>query len=103
MNNNETKPNEQHWKLLVLILKNIAEKKGISHEMIAEQIGLKRPSISRMLSLKYCPSIANFLAIANAIEVNFFLEDKEGKTDLNQIFEQAMSQLGRRPNSLPKN
>jgi len=44
-----------------------------------------------------------FLAIAGAIEVNFFFQDREDKTELNVMFEKAMTELGRRPDKLPKN
>lgn len=94
---------DQHWKVLVLILRKIAESKGISQNQIAELTGLKQSNVSRMFSLKYCPNLGTFLMVANAIQVNFFFEDKERKTELNEIFEAAMTELGRRPDSLPKN
>jgi len=95
--------NGQHWKLLVLMLKLIAKEKDITHEQIAKKTGLLRNNVSRIFSLKYCPSLKIFIAIAMAIEVNFFFEDKESKTQLNEIFEQAMTELGRRSDHLPQN
>lgn len=41
--------------------------------------------------------------ITNNNTVNFFFEDKEGKTELNVAFERAMEQLGRRPDKLGRN
>ena len=99
----EKEANEQHWKLLVLVLKKIAEKKGISQQEIADKTGLKRPNVNRVFSLKYCPELRTFISIAKAIEVNFFFEDKEGTTELSEIFEKTMEELGRRPDKLPKN
>jgi transcriptional regulator with XRE-family HTH domain len=96
-------PNENHWKTLVLMLKNIAEAKGITQEQIAEKSGLLQSNISRVFSLRYCPTLQTFLAIATAIEVNFFFEDKESKTELSVMFEKAMAELGRRPDKLSKN
>ena len=43
------------------------------------------------------------LKISKAIGVNFFFEDKESKTDLNQAMEKAMEALGRRVDKLSKN
>ena len=103
MMNKEKQSNEQHWKLLVLTLRKIAESKKISQQDIANKTDMKRSNVSRMFNLQYCPNLRTFIAVAKAIEVNFFFEDKEGKTELNEIFEAAMSELGRRPEQLPKN
>lgn len=103
MSNQNT--NEQQWKLLVLLLKELAIQKigkGWQTEL-AERTTFTQSNISRMFSLKYTPSLKNFLIIAKAIKVNFFFEDQEGKSDLNKAFENAMNTLGRRPNNLPKN
>ena len=102
MKNNSNNQNGQ-WQLLVLILKNIAENKGITQIEIAEKTGLLQSNISRFFSLRYTPRLDLFLEIAKAIGVNFFFEDKDGTTDLNLIFEKAMAELGRRPKNLPKN
>ncbi len=91
------------WQLLVLILKKIAESKGLSNREIANRTGLLESNISRFLSLRYRPRLDLFLEIAKAIGVNFFFEDKDGTTDLNLIFEKAMAELGRRPKNLPQN
>lgn len=102
MKNNEYKQSE-HWKVLVLLLKEIAEQKGITQGQIAEESGLLQSNISRFFSLKYKPTLDTFLQIAKAVKVNFFFEDQEEKTDLNIAFEKAMSALGRRPENLPNN
>lgn len=95
--------NDQHWKLLVLILRKIAESKGVSQQEIANRTGMLRTNVNRVFQLKYCPTLSTFVDIANAIGVNFFFEDKESKTDLSEIFEAAMTELGRRPDKLTEN
>ncbi len=95
--------NNQHWKVLVLLLKEIATEKGISQSDIAERTGYTQSNVSRVFSLKYKVRLDIFLDIAKAIGVNFFFEDKESETDLNKCFEKAMEQLGRRPDKLNKN
>lgn len=79
--------NEQHWKLLVLFLREIAESKGISQQEIANRTGMLRTNINRVFNMKYCPKLDTFILIANAIGINFFFEDKESTTELNEIFE----------------
>ena len=93
----------EHWKVLVLLLKEIADSKGITQLEISEQTGMLQSAISRFFSLKFKPTLDTFLQIAKALKVNFFFEDQENKTDLNLAFEKAMMELGRRPNNLPKN
>lgn len=76
MTNNE-QSNEQHWKSLVLILRKVAESKGISQQEIANRTGMLRTNVNRVFQLKYCPKLDTFILIANAIGVNFFFDDKE--------------------------
>ena len=99
---NNKNQNEQ-WMLLVLLLKEIADQKGITQGQIAEKTGLLQSNISRFFSLKYKPTLDTFLQVAKAIKVNFFFEDQDSKTDLNLAMEKAMEQLGRRVDKLPKN
>lgn len=100
---NKENTENKHWEVLVLLLKEIAAEKNITQEEIAEKTGLTQSNVSRLFSLKYKPNLSIFLQIAQAIEVNFFVEDRESKTDLNACFERAMEALGRRPNLLSKN
>ena len=103
--NKQENTNEQQWKLLVLLLKEIAIKKhGTGWQTyLSENTPFAQSNISRMFGLKYTPSLKNYLMIAKALKVNFFFEDQESETDLNQCFEKAMTALGRRPENLPKN
>ena len=97
------KNQNEHWKMLVLLLKEIADQKGISQNEISEQTGMLQSAISRFFSLKFKPTLDTFLQVAQALKVNFFFEDQENKSDLNLAFEKAMTELGRRPENLPKN
>lgn len=100
---NQPTPDERHWQLLVILLKLIAEKKGVSHQQIADATGLQKSNVTRIFGRKYCPTLKNFLAIATAVGVNFFFEDKDEQVDFNQLMERAMAYLGRRPDKLGKN
>lgn len=77
--------NEQ-WKLLVLLLKEIADSKGISQIQISEIAQIEQSTVSRMFGLKFKPTIDTFLQVAKAINVNFFFEDKDDKADMNVVF-----------------
>jgi len=99
----ENKNQNEQWMLLVLLLKEISESKGITQGQISESTGLLQSNISRFFSLKYKPTLDTFLQVAKAVKVNFFFEDNESDTDLNQCFEKAMEQLGRRVDKLNKN
>lgn len=100
---NDQNQNEKHWKDLVLFLKILAAEKGISQSEIAERTGMTQGNIARIFSLKYSPSLKNFIAIAQAVGVNFFFDDKDSDSDLSATFEKAMDLMGRRPDKLPKN
>ena len=77
MNNQST---DQHWQVLVLLLKNIAAEKGITREQISDKTGMKASSISRIFSLRYRVTLANYVSIAQAIGVNLFIDDKDSKS-----------------------
>lgn len=105
MDEDKENTNEQQWKLLVLLLKEIAiEKHGVGWQTyLSEHTPFAQSNISRIFSLKYAPNLKNYLIIAKALKVNFFFEDKESTADLNLCFEKAMEELGRRPDKLSKN
>ena len=92
-----------NWKILIQLLREIAETKNITQLQIASAPGLKQSNISRFFSLKTKPTLETFLQVAAAIRVNFFFEDQDSVTDLNKLFEKAMEKIGRRPEKLPNN
>lgn len=71
---NKNNQNEQQWQLHVLILKEIAESKGITRREIANRTGLLESNVSRFFSLRHKPRLDIFLEIAKAIGVNFVIE-----------------------------
>lgn len=90
---------DNQWKILVLLLQQIAEQKGLTQQQIAEKAQMHQSHISRFFALKYAPNMDTFLKVSKAIKVNLFFEDQDSNTDLNL----AMEQLGRRVEKLPKN
>lgn len=95
--------NEEHWQLLVLIMKKVCQDRGISQEKLAELTGMKQSNISRLFSLKYCPNLRTYLEIVKALNFNIYFEPRDSEDDITRSFEKAMEELGRRPDSLPKN
>lgn len=72
---NQINQNEQ-WMLLVLFLKQIADKKGISINEIAEKTEMKQSSVSRFFSLKFKPTLPTFFKIADSIGLEIKLIEK---------------------------
>lgn len=68
---------DEHWKVLVLLLKEIAESKGITQQQIADKSGLKRGNVSRVFGLSYTPTLKTFLRISTAVGINILLEEKK--------------------------
>lgn len=91
---------EQSEKLLLALLKEIAKDKGLSIQDLSERTGFQPTNMSKILNGGYSPTLKIFLKIAHAVEVNFFVEDKESKTNLNVMMVKAMESIGRRK---PKN
>ena len=91
----------QHWKVLVLMLKEIAQQKGKSIQSIADDIGMKQPNLSRIFNLKHAPSIKIIGLIAHSIGVMVTFQDKDSKTDLAQAVKNVANHLtGLPPESL---
>lgn len=103
MDKQKNKGNEEHWMLLVLLLKEVCDQRGITQGQLAEITGFKQSHISRLFSLKYAPSMKTFMTVAHALKLNVYFQTREDKDDLNQAFEKAMEELGRRPDKLSKN
>lgn len=98
-----TNNQNEHWEVLIFLLDEIRKQKGITHEEVADKAGIVRSNVTRFFAAKFKPSLPFFLEICKAIGVNFFFEDKDSLSDLNQAKELAMERLGRRPDKLPKN
>jgi len=96
-------PEDEQWKLFILIIREIANEKQISQIEISRRTGLQPSNVARLFAMKYSPTLQMFLKICRAVGINLFLESKDSDSDFNQLFERAMTELGRRPENLPKN
>lgn len=94
---------DHNAQVFILLLEEIRLQKNMSRYKLAKLTGLPESTIKRVLDLENEPSLSNFLAIAKALEINFFFETRDSETDLSKGFEDAMEKLGRRPNRLSDN
>ena len=74
--NNQNNQNEK-WKLLVLVLKEIAESKGVTQNEIANNTGLIQSNISRFFSLRYKPNLETLIKISNALNCKITITENE--------------------------
>lgn len=78
----------KQWQQLLALLKQAAERKGITGVEIARRTGLARPNVVMALNGKRQPTVETFLAIANAIDYNVLLHDDDGTIDLQKYVKQ---------------
>lgn len=85
---------EKHCQVMLLLLKKIAQEKGLSDQEIADRIGFQRGNVNRMLNGRYLPTMKNCVKIAHAIGVRFLFEDKAGISDLAKAFDELEGKAG---------
>ena len=68
--------------MLCRYLGDKAKEKGISEVELSQITGFTENNISRMLSGKYSPSLDNFLRLAEAVGVYFFMIEKDADEGL---------------------
>ena len=96
-------PQGEHWKLLALFLENAMLGKGMNRTQLGEKVGVHSSTIKRFFELDFCLKFDTVLAIAKELELNIFFETRDESAEISKWFEDAMEQLGRRPDKLPKN
>jgi DNA-binding phage protein len=80
----------EQWKILILLLKEIAKEKGITHWDIAIKTGMDRAYITHIFNLKNKPGIDIVFKIASAVGVNISIKTKDGEKKLN--FERLLTE-----------
>lgn len=73
-----TSPSEYARRLMIEHLRQYAEFKGITHEDLARAAGMKRSSVSRLLSGRFDPRLRTFLKIAGALNLHLELAERTG-------------------------
>ena len=91
------------WKVFALYFKNAMKAKGMNQSQLAEKVGVHRSTLKRFFELDFCLKFDVILAIVQALDLNVFFESRDQSAEMNKWFEDAMEELGRRPDKLPKN
>lgn len=76
--------------VVMRLLANIAQQKGITQADIAERTGFLQSNISRMMAGKYTPQLNHVLKIADAIGIYLTFEDRDGTSDLAEALREAL-------------
>ena len=103
INMDTPQPQGDHWKVFALFFKNAMEAQGMTSYKLAKTIGASQSTITRFFNLDFCLRFDYVLKIAHALQLNLFFESREESAEMNKWFEDAMDQIGRRPDNLPKN
>jgi DNA-binding phage protein len=70
---------EEKWKILILLLREIAKEKKITHWDIAIETGIDRAHITHIFNLKNKPGIDTVLKIADAIDIEISVNTRDGE------------------------
>lgn len=74
---------------MLYLLREIAQRRKISHQAIADRIGWKQTNVSRLFTAKYSPTLPNFLRLADALGIRVILESDDGslEAEMQRILE----------------
>jgi DNA-binding phage protein len=70
---------EEKWKILILLLRQIAKEKKITHWDIAIETGIDRAHITHIFNLKNKPGIDTVFKIADAIDIDISVKTRDGE------------------------
>lgn len=74
---NEKNTNENHWKVLVLLLKDKAKKDNIKPYEISKQIGVSASTVTRIFNLEFCPKFQLIIDIAKTLSLDVKIIEKK--------------------------
>lgn len=76
--------------IVMRLLYNVAQKKGITQNQIAVMTGLKQSNVSRMFGGQYPPKLHHLLKVADAIGVFITFQDRDESTDMAEALRKAI-------------
>ena len=76
--------------VVIRLISNLAQQKGITQVMIAERTGFKQSHISRMFAGHYPPKLHHLLKVADAIGVFITFQDRDESTDMAEALRKAL-------------
>lgn len=77
----------------VLVLKNYAQRRSITHQAISEKTGISRPHLNRIFNLRYSPRTDMLFSIVKALDLDISIQDSNGGKDLEDAGKDARLQL----------
>ena len=81
---------EKRWKVLVLLLKEIAKERNITQKQIAAKTNLRQGQISGIFNLNHIPQFDTFVKICSAIGITFTFKVRDGeKIDFKRLIRLA--------------
>lgn len=80
-------------KYFVLVLKNYAQRMGITHEVISKEAGISRVHVGRIFNLRYSPRTDMLFAIAEVLGLDIVLQDRDGGRELLNAAKDASLQI----------
>lgn len=84
---------DRNTKLFILLLKELAEQKGVTSYKIGKETGITEHTVRKYFNLEITPSLDKFLRVANCIGVNFFFKAKDENLDLEEALKKASNQI----------
>ncbi len=79
---------------LVLLIKKIAESKGITQLEMSEKSGIAQSNVSATFAGLRTPNLSTFVKLCSAVGVRIFIEDRDEQSDLSKLFQEAMDEVG---------
>ena len=81
-------------KLLIDYLANLAKKKGVSQQWIADASGIPRPHVNRFFSGTTNPTLDTFIKVSDALGVFLFVIDKSDDSDIAESMRKRWTRKG---------
>ena len=66
-----------NWKEVVVQLKEAFDRSGMTQDELSDKTGLLQTSISRIFSMKFVPKISTLVLIADALNCEIKVADRE--------------------------
>lgn len=67
--------NLTNWQTLLSEISRVAKEKGVTHQQIAEETGLHRQNVGRLLSGRHCPQIDAVMSVAKVVGLTLRVEN----------------------------
>jgi uncharacterized UPF0146 family protein len=70
---------QEKWKILVLLLREIAKEKNITYDDIYSETQIFYSNLSDIFNLKHAPGIKHLFKITDALGLDIYIETRDGE------------------------